>query len=331
MNISIIGSGSFGTSIAIHLSPKAQNINIYSNDSDIVNEININRTNKNYLQDIDFIPMNISSSTNLREVIEDTQYIILAVPSHAIRSVSKTLRPYINENQIIVNLAKGLDENTLSRLSEVIKEEANTDNIVVLSGPSHAEEIVKNIPTTIVASSHNLKLAEQTQQDFSTNTLRIYTNPDVVGVEIGGAAKNIIALASGILDGLGYGDNAKAALMVRGINEIIQIGKVLGGSETTFNGLSGMGDLIVTCTSKHSRNKRAGELLSKGLSLDETLQSVGMVVEGVNACDCFYKLSIQHNIELPITTALYNVLYKHSNPKDEIHNLLSRDNKNEFN
>lgn len=331
MNISIIGSGSFGTSIAIHLSSKAKNIKIYSNDKKIVDEINFKRTNKCYLKDIDFIPTNISASTNLRDVVANSKYIILAVPSQAIRSVSKTLKEYINENQILVNLAKGLDEKTLDRLSEVIKKEANTENVVALSGPSHAEEIVKNIPTTIVAASNNINLAEEVQKDFSTKTLRIYTNPDIIGVEIGGASKNIIALASGILDGLGYGDNAKAALMVRGMNEIIKIGELLGGQEKTFSGLSGMGDLIVTCTSKHSRNKKAGELLSKGFTLDETLKSVGMVVEGINACNCFYNLSIQKNIELPITTALYNVLYNKSNPKDEIRNLLSRDNKSEFN
>lgn len=331
MNISIIGSGSFGTSIAIHLSSKADNIKMYSNNQNIVDEININRTNKHYLKDIDCIPMNISASSDLSYVIKNSKYIILAVPSQAIRSVSNTLKEHITENQILVNLAKGIDDKNLDRLSEVIIKEAHTNNVVVLSGPSHAEEIVENIPTTIVASSNNIKLAEEVQKDFSTKTLRIYTNPDIIGVEIGGASKNIIALASGILDGLGYGDNAKAALMVRGMNEIIKIGKLLGGDERTFNGLSGMGDLIVTCTSPHSRNKRAGELLSKGFSLDETLKSVGMVVEGVNACNCFYNLSVQKNIELPITTALYNVLYNQSNPKDEIRNLLARDNKSELN
>lgn len=330
MNISIIGAGSFGTAIAVHLSNNAEKIKIYSNDLDIANEINTNRTNKAYLKNVKNIPSNIYASSDLNEVLKESKYIILAVPSQAIRSVSKSIKNYINDAQIIINLAKGLDETTLERLSEVIIKETNTKNVVALSGPSHAEEISENIPTTIVAASNNINLAESVQKDLSTKTLRIYTNKDILGVEIGGAAKNIIALASGIVEGLGYGDNAKAALMVRGMSEIIQIGVALGGTEQTFNGLSGMGDLIVTCTSQHSRNKQAGLLLAKGYSLDDTLKKVGMIVEGVKACECFYKLSSIYKIELPITSALYNVLYKKSNPKDEIRYLLNRDKKSEF-
>lgn len=330
MKISIIGSGSFGTSIAIHLSKNADDIVLWGNNPEIAKEININRTNKTYLKNVENIPKNICASLDLEDAIKGAKYIILAVPSQAVRSVSKQLKPFLSTNQIIVNLAKGLDSQTLERLSTVIEYETESTNIVALSGPSHAEEIAQNIPTTIVASSSNLKLAEDVQRDLSTHTLRIYTNPDIVGVEIGGASKNIIALASGILDGLGYGDNAKAALMVRGMSEIIEIGTILGGNFKTFNGLSGMGDLIVTCTSNHSRNKQAGVLLASGKSLDETLNHVGMIVEGVKACECFYKLAIEKNVELPITFAIYNVLFKNSNPKDELNNLLSRDKKSEF-
>lgn len=330
MKISIIGSGSFGTSIAVHLANNANEISIWGNNKSVIDEINNNRTNLTYLKNINNIKENIHATTNLKESIKDSKYVILAVPSQAIRSISKQIKPFLTDNQIIINLAKGLDCETLDRLSTIIQSETLSNNVVVLSGPSHAEEIVNNIPTTIVASSTNTLLAEEVQNDLSTHTLRIYTNPDVIGVEIGGAAKNIIALASGILDGLGYGDNAKAALMVRGMNEIIEIGTIMGGNFKTFNGLSGMGDLIVTCTSKHSRNKQAGTLLASGKALDDALKSVGMVVEGVKACECFYKLAKIKNIELPITFALYNILFNNSNPKDEINSLLSRDKKSEF-
>lgn len=330
MNISIIGSGSFGTSMAIHLANNAKNIKIWGNDSDVINEINTNRTNLRYLKDTYNIPENIYASIDIEEVLEGTKYIILAVPSNAIKSISKKINPYLSQNHIIINLAKGLDESSFKRLSQVIEEETNSNKVVVLSGPSHAEEIVNNIPTTIVASSRDISLAEEVQSDLSTKTLRIYTNPDIIGVEIGGASKNIIALAAGVLDGLGYGDNAKAALMVRGLHEITKIGLALGAEPLTLSGLSGVGDLIVTCTSIHSRNRQAGILLAKGNSLDNVLESVGMVVEGVKSCECFYKLSKEMNIELPITTSLYNILFNNSAPKDEISNLLKRDKKSEF-
>lgn len=330
MKLSIIGSGSFGTSIAIHLSDNANRISIWGNNPAVINEINTHRTNKQYLKDIDCIPSNVYATSNLNECVEGSKYIILAVPSQAIKSVSAELKGLLNENQIIVNLAKGLDLSSLDRLSTIIKKEANFKNVVVLSGPSHAEEILLKIPTTITASSEILSLAEEVQNDLSTETLRIYTNPDIIGVEIGGASKNIIALAAGILDGLGYGDNSKAALMVRGMNEIISIGTHLGGDLRTFNGLSGIGDLIVTCTSKHSRNRQAGIEIASGKSLEDTLETVFMTVEGVSACQSFYKIAKQHNIEMPITFSLYNVLFNNADPEDEIKKLLNRDKKSEY-
>lgn len=330
MNISIIGAGSFGTSMAIHLANNATNIKIWGNDIDVVNEINEHRSNLRYVKNIYNIPQNIQASLDIEEVLEGTKYIILAVPSNAIKSVSKKINPYLSQNHTIINLAKGLDETSFKRLSEVIKEETHSKKVVVLSGPSHAEEIVNNIPTTIVASSTDMTLAEEVQKDLSTKTLRIYTNPDIIGVEIGGASKNIIALAAGILDGLGYGDNAKAALMVRGLHEISKIGLALGAESLTLGGLSGVGDLIVTCTSVHSRNRQAGILLAKGNSMDNVLESVGMVVEGIKSCECFYKLSKELNIELPITNSLYDILFNNSVPKEEISNLLQRDKKSEF-
>lgn len=330
MKLSIIGSGSFGTSIAIHLSDNVNVISIWGNNADIIDEINLKRTNKSYLKDVDNIPRNISATTNLKESVKDSKYIILAVPSQAIKTISSQLKEIITKEQIIVNLAKGLDLESLDRLSNIIKKETCSKNVVVLSGPSHAEEILLKVPTTITASSEIISLAEEVQNDFSTETLRIYTNPDIVGVEIGGAAKNIIALAAGILDGLGYGDNSKAALMVRGMNEIITVGTYLGGDLRTFNGLSGIGDLIVTCTSKHSRNRQAGIEIASGKNLDDTLKSVFMTVEGVSACKSFYKIAKTNNIEMPITFALYDVLYNNANPDEKIKQLLTRDKKSEY-
>lgn len=330
MKLSIIGSGSFGTSIAIHLSNNAKDICIWGNNADVIHEINTKRTNKKYLKEAQNIPNNIVATTDINECIKDSKYIILAVPSQAIKSISSEIKNIIKKEQIIVNLAKGLDLTSLDRLSNTIKKETCSKNVVVLSGPSHAEEILLKVPTTITASSEIIELAEEVQNDLSTETLRIYTNPDIIGVEIGGAAKNIIALAAGILDGLGYGDNSKAALMVRGMNEIISIGTHLGGDLRTFNGLSGIGDLIVTCTSKHSRNRQAGIEIASGKSLNDTLQSVFMTVEGVSACKSFYKIAQNNNIEMPITSSLYNVLFNNANPEEEIKKLLNRDKKSEY-
>lgn len=330
MKIAILGAGSFGTALAIHLSNNFKNISIWGKNQEIIDEINIKRSNSTYLKSTIKLPQNITGTLNLEEAINNSKYIILAIPSTAIADVSRNLKQLINNSQIIVNLSKGLDKDSLERLSEIIKYNSNTKNVVVLSGPSHAEEIILNLPTTLVASSTNINLAQDVQKDFSTETLRIYTNPDIISVEIGGAAKNIIALASGILEGLNYGDNSKAALMTRGIQEIAKIGVTLGGEAHTFAGLSGIGDMIVTCTSKHSRNKQAGVLLARGYNMSQIADTIGMVVEGINACRCFYKLSIKLNVDLPINTAVYNIVFKGSEPKKEIVHLMNRDFRNEF-
>lgn len=330
MKLSILGTGSFGTALAVHLASNFNKITMWGNNPNIIQEINIHHTNKHYIGPDVVIPKNITASENLEETIQNSKYIVLAVPSHAISDISYKIKDFLQPHQIIINLAKGIDTTSLERLSVIIQKNSLSHNIVSLSGPSHAEEILTNIPTAIVSASNNIELAHSVQKDFSTKTLRIYTNPDIIGVELGGAAKNIIALAAGIIKGLGYGDNTKAALMVRGMNEIIAIGTALGGQKETFNGLSGMGDLIVTCTSEHSRNNRAGQLLASGLSLQETLDKIGMVVEGVKACEAFFKLGQSHHIELPITNALYKILFDHENPNTVIDRLLLRNKKNEF-
>lgn len=234
----------------------------------------------------------------------------------------------LNANVPIVSIAKGIEEGTDIRLSEVINEEL-PNKVVVLSGPSHAEEVALQIPTTLVVTSKDMECAKEIQDLFMTSYFRVYTNDDIVGVEIGGAVKNIIALAAGVIDGIGYGDNTKAALMTRGMKEISRIGVALGGKEDTFYGLTGMGDLIVTCTSMHSRNRRAGILIGKGETLDSALKEVGMVVEGVKACKAFYELKEKMNISMPITDSLYKVLFQGKSAEEGVKELMERDKKNE--
>ena len=256
--------------------------------------------------------------------------IVLAVPSQAVRSVCKQIKPYVNDNQILVDVAKGLEKGTGMRLSDVAKEELPNNPYVALSGPSHAEEVSRYMPTTLVAACEDIKYAQKVQDIFMNPFLRVYTNPDLIGVELGGALKNIIAFGAGMCDGLGYGDNTKAALMTRGIAEIGRLGVAMGADVNTFTGLSGIGDLIVTCTSMHSRNRRAGILMGKGKSLQETLDEVQMVVEGITATEVAYKVSRDLNIDMPITEAIYSVLYQGANPNEAVSELMTRSKKHEM-
>ena len=326
--VTFLGGGSFGTALAVLLAEKNNIVNIYNRDKTVVDEINIKRTNEKYIKNI-MIPDKVTAVGDIKEAVEGVDYVVLSVPSHVIRSMCRSLKENISEDIPIISIAKGIEEDSDERLSIVIKEELNNP-VVILSGPSHAEEIAMKLPTTLVSTSESMKYAFEVQDLFMTPNLRIYTNDDIIGVEIGGAVKNIIALAAGILDGLGYGDNTKAALMTRGMKEISRIGIALGGRAETFYGLTGMGDLIVTCTSKHSRNRRAGILIGKGKSLDETLKEVGMVVEGVKACRAFYQLKEKMGISMPITDGLYKVLFEKQNPKEVIVNLMIRDKKSEL-
>ncbi|MBE6049049.1 MAG: NAD(P)H-dependent glycerol-3-phosphate dehydrogenase [Clostridium sp.] len=325
--IAFVGGGSFSTALAILLAKKGNIISIYARDKNVVEDINKNRRNDKYIKGLN-IPENVMAYDSIDEAVKDAEYIVLGVPSHVIRTMAEKLKEKINKDSIIISIAKGIDQETDERLSRVIENELD-NQVVVLSGPSHAEEVACELPTTIVATSRNMDCAKQVQDLFMTEDFRVYTNDDVVGVEIGGAVKNIIALASGIIDGLGYGDNTKAALMTRGMKEISRIGIALGGREETFYGLTGMGDLIVTCTSMHSRNRRAGILIGKGKTMDETLEEVGMVVEGVKACKAFYKLKEKINVSMPITDALYKVLFLGKDAKESIVELMTRDKKNE--
>lgn len=328
MKVGIIGAGSFGTAVGILLGNKGYKIKIWDRKKDLINEINTSRENKRYLPEIK-VPDSLTAEEDMEKVVHNADAIVIAVPSNAVRNVCKNLAGVIKENQVLISLVKGIENGTYKRMSEIIEEFYPNNPIGVLSGPSHAEEVSQNIPTTVVSSSKSLETAEFIQDLFITSEFRVYTNLDIIGVELGGAVKNIIALAAGVSDGLEYGDNTKAALMTRGIAEIARLGLALGAQPLTFAGLSGIGDLIVTCTSMHSRNRRAGILIGKGKTVEEAIDEVKMVVEGVNTTKSVYELANKINIEMPITNELYKILYEKKPAKDAVLELMLRDKRHE--
>jgi len=327
--VAFLGGGSFGTALSIMLAKKGISVNIWDRKLNVINDINIKRENIKYLPSI-IVPAGVTAFTEIEKVVCNADIIVLAVPSHAIRDLSKMIAPHLKQNQIVVSIAKGIEEGSSKRISEVIEEEIQGNPIVILSGPSHAEEVALDIPTTVVVTSKKMEYAKIVQDIFMTSKFRVYTNEDIIGVEIGGAVKNIIALAAGVSDGIGYGDNSKAALMTRGMSEIIRIGTRLGGKAETFYGLTGMGDLIVTCTSMHSRNRRAGIMIGKGISMEKACQDIGMVVEGIKATRAFYELKEKLQISMPITDVLYKVLFENKDPKYGVYELMSRNKKDEI-
>lgn len=326
--IAFLGGGSFGTALSIMLAKKGVLVKVWDRNKNVVDDINVKRENIRYLHGA-VIPIGVEASTDIEEVVSDSEYIVIAVPSHVIRNLCKDIKEIINKNQIIISIAKGIEAESGKRLSQVIREELPNNPVVILSGPSHAEEVAQDIPTTVAVTSENMEYAEKVQDLFMTNKFRVYTNEDIIGVEIGGAVKNIIALAAGVSDGIGYGDNTKAALMTRGMSEIVRMGTQLGGKKETFAGLTGMGDLIVTCTSMHSRNRRAGILIGKGATADEATREIGMVVEGIKACKAFYELKERLRVSMPITDALYKVIFEGKDPKYGVYELMTRDKKSE--
>ncbi|HSQ88032.1 NAD(P)H-dependent glycerol-3-phosphate dehydrogenase [Romboutsia sp.] len=327
--ICVLGAGSWGSALALVLAKKGYEVSMWTLNEEQANKINKTRENIDYLPGVLF-PNNIAVTTDIEEAVVDSKIIVLAVPSQAIRSVSKQIKPFVKEKQILVDVAKGLEKGTGLRLSEVCEQELPNNPYATLSGPSHAEEVAKDIPTTVVVASQNLEIAQIVQDIFMSPKFRVYTNPDIVGVELGGALKNIIAFGAGICDGLGYGDNAKAALMTRGITEIGRLGAAMGANVSTFAGLSGIGDLIVTCTSMHSRNRRAGILIGQGKNLEETLKEVKMVVEGITATEVAYEVAKKLNIDMPITNAIYSVLHNGSNPNEVVIELMMRNKTHEM-
>ncbi len=329
--ISVIGSGGWGIALTILLYKNGHDLTIWSFDKREAEELKTTRENKTKLPNI-LLPEDIKVTDNLKEAVDNKDVLILAVPSKAIRSVSKSLKDIIKDNQIIVNVAKGLEEDTLKTMTDIIEEELKGKNpqVAVLSGPSHAEEVGKGIPTTCVVSAHNKELTLYLQNIFMNPSFRVYTSPDMLGVEIGGALKNVIALAAGIADGLNYGDNTKAALITRGIKEISLLGVAMGGEQSTFYGLTGLGDLIVTCASMHSRNRRAGILLGQGKTLDEAIKEVNMVVEGVYSAKSALMAAKKYNVEIPIIEQVNAVLFENKNAAEAVNELMIRDKKLEI-
>lgn len=328
LKIAVLGAGSWGTALAWVLSTKNYQVNLWHRRDELIESIASTNENKKYLPGIELNNC-ITPMSRLDEAIKDCHIIVLAVPSKGTRELCDQIKDIVSSDQMIVNVAKGLEEKSYYRLTQVINEVLPYNDVFVLSGPSHAEEVARRLPTTIVIAGEEKEKCEHIQDIFSTDFLRVYTNPDIVGVELGGALKNIIALGAGMSDGIGYGDNSKSALMTRGIVEISRLGKVLGAKSETFAGLAGIGDLIVTCTSMHSRNRRAGILLGQGHPLDEVLDEIGMVVEGIRATKIAYEISNIYNCDMPITKAIYAVLYENADVKDVVYQLMTRKNKHE--
>lgn len=325
--ISVLGSGGWGTAIAILLVKQGHKVTLWSYLKEESQALRTYRENRPFLPGV-LLPEGIQFTSELSECAE-ADLIITATPSHAIRATARNLSPLVCQKQIVLNISKGLEEGSHLTLSKVLEEELPQCEIAVMSGPSHAEEVSRGIPTTNVVAAKNQKTAEWIQELFMSPNFRVYTNPDILGVELGGALKNVIALCAGIIDGMNLGDNTKAALMTRGIVEMARLGSAMGANEETFHGLSGIGDLIVTCTSMHSRNRRAGILIGQGKTAEEAQQEVKMVVEGVRTCKAAKELSDKVGVEMPIVNEAYRVLFCGSKPQEAVHNLMGRGKKHE--
>jgi glycerol-3-phosphate dehydrogenase (NAD(P)+) len=331
MRISVLGAGSWGTTLAILLHFNGHEVTIWEYDKRYAKTLSRSRENKLYLPGIK-IPKEISITHSLAEACDNKHMIVLAVPSQFIRSVLREMKRYNFTDTTFVSVAKGIEKDTLLTVSHIIKDELKNisdSNIGVLSGPSHAEEVSRKIPTAVVAASKDSFTAKQIQSTFITSYFRVYSSTDIVGVEYGGALKNVIAIGAGIIDGAKFGDNTKAAIMTRGIAEISRLGIELGARPETFAGLSGVGDLIVTCMSKHSRNRYVGEQLGKGITLKNILKKMNMVAEGVETCRSVCQLSNKYKIETPIANAVYKVLFEERDPIKVTYELMTRDMKAE--
>ena len=326
-SVGVIGSGTWGTSLAILLNGNGHKVQLWSAVPAEVESLSVNRKHPN-LGDTP-IPEAIEITGDLKAAMKDKDLLVLSVPSVYVRQTAAKMKPWLKPGQIVTNVAKGIEEATLKTLSEVIEEELPEAEVTVLSGPSHAEEVARKVPTACLIACENEAVAKLVQEEFANPRFRLYTNTDLIGVEIGAALKNVMALAAGMSDGLGFGDNTKAALMTRGMAEMKRLGMAMGGKAETFAGLSGIGDLIVTCTSMHSRNRRAGILLGQGKSLQETLDEVKMVVEGVNTVQAACQLAEKYHVSMPITQSIYAVLFEGKNVEDAVLELMTRDNKAE--
>lgn len=324
--VAILGSGAFGLSLAVMCVKAGHSVSVWSKFQDEIDTIHRTGSLKAKLPGVK-IPKEVHLTTDI-SCVKDKEIVIVGIPTSFLRSVCEEAKPFVSPSSIILNTAKGLENGSLKTMSTVIKEVFPDNTVAVLTGPSHAEELARGIPTTVVVASDNREASYYVQSVLSNSTFRVYVNDDVLGCEIGGSLKNVIALAAGVIDGLGMGDNTKAALMTRGIKEIKRLGAAMGAQAETFAGLSGIGDLIVTCCSMHSRNRRAGILIGKGVSPAEAVEQVG-TVEGYVCCENAYKLAKELDVELPITEQLYNILFKNEAPSEALKNLMGRPTKNE--
>lgn len=327
--ISIVGAGGWGTALANHLLNNGIDILLWAYEPEVVNEINILHTNQTYLNGINLSPK-IQATNDLSEVFDFSPIILSSVPTQYIRSVYRNSLLHL-QNAYVINVAKGIEQNTFFRCSQIFADlGVNSERYAILTGPSHAEEVARLVPTTVVVSSQNLEFALFVQQIFSNETFRVYTSTDTIGCEFGGSLKNIIAIASGIIDGLKFGDNTKAALITRGLAEMNRLAVAFGANPQTMSGLAGLGDLFVTCNSRHSRNRLVGELIGQGKKLDEITNSMKMIAEGIASTKSVYELSKKFNVEMPIIHKVYEILFENLDPRTAIKQLMTRSSKNEW-
>lgn len=328
-HVSFLGAGSWGTALAILCANNGHQVTIWSKIQSETDMLREHREHKDRLPGVK-LPDNIVIEDDLEKACTNQDILVFSVASPFVRSTAQLAKPYMKEKQIVVNVAKGIEEDTLMTLCEILEDELPMADVAVLSGPSHAEEVSKGVPTTVVVGAKTEKTAMFVQDVFMGENFRVYTSPDMVGIELGGSLKNVIALAAGILDGMGLGDNTKAALMTRGIAEISRLGLELGGKMETFCGLSGIGDLIVTCTSTHSRNHNCGYLLGKGKTLEEAKEEIKQVIEGVNCAKAAMSLANKYHVTMPIVEQINAILFSDKTAKQAVIDLLSRDKVSEY-
>ena len=324
--VSVIGAGSWGSALAVLLANNGHEVTLWTHDPHEIEMLSTKREQVEKLPGVK-LPDNIMIEADLKTALTDEDVVVMAVPSPVVRMVAKQMSPFIKDGQIIVNVAKGIEDVTYKTLSDIIEEEIPNAEVCVLSGPSHAEEVGRGLPTTVVVGAKTEKTAEYLQQMFASEVFRVYTSPDMLGMELGGSLKNVIALAAGIADGMGYGDNTKAALITRGIAEIARLGVKMGGAVETFFGLTGIGDLIVTCASVHSRNRKAGYLMGKGYTMEQAMAEVKMIVEGVYSAKAAKELAEKYDVEMPIITEINKVLFEGKSAAEAVIDLMVRDKK----
>lgn len=330
-SVAVIGAGSWGTALAISLATTGHSVKMWARRGVSAQFMQLARRNPTYLPGI-HITDSISISSDLSSVVEGVDFWVIATPSHAVRSVAEQLNQYVTDDLIVVSVAKGIENDTLLTTSQVLSRTLPNlpkSNIAVLYGPSHAEEVATNVPTAVVVAAYSLDTAKRVQELFMSERLRVYINRDIIGVEISGSVKNVMALAAGMADGIGYGDNSKAALLTRGMAEIRRLGMAMGADPGTFSGLAGIGDLVVTCNSKHSRNRYVGEQIGKGRSLEEIQSEMDMVAEGVRTTRSAWALAKKYGVEMPITEAVYGILFENKKPREAVYELMTRTAKHE--